>query len=67
MIDAEIIFVYKAIRMCNKNVQIFTELVSISNLEFLMPNDKQCNEYIKSPLYAAGELYSSAIIDTLTC
>lgn len=67
MIDAEIIFVYKAVRMCNKNVQIFTELVSISNLDFLMPNDRKFNDYIKSPLYAAGEVYSSSIIDTLTC
>ena len=67
MIDAEVIFVYKAIRMCNKNVQILTELVSSQNLEFLMPNDRKCNDFIKSPLYAAGEVYSSAIIDTLTC
>lgn len=67
MIDAEVIFVYKAIRMCNKNVQILTELVSSSNLEFLMPNDRKCSDFIKSPLYAAGEVYSSAIIDTLTC
>ena len=67
MIDAEIIFVYKAVRMCNKNVQIFTELVSIQNLDFLMPNDRKFNDYIKSPLYAAGEVYSSSIIDTLTC
>ena len=67
MIDAEVIFVYKAIRMCNKNVQILTELVSSSNLEFLMPTDRKCTDFIKSPLYAAGEVYSSAIIDTLTC
>ena len=67
MIDAEVIFIYKAIRMCNKNVQILTELVSSSNLEFLMPTDKKCDDLIKSPLYAAGEVYSSAIIDTLTC
>ena len=67
MIDAEVIFVYKAIRMCNKNVQILTELVSSSKLEFLMPSDRKCNDFIKSPLYAAGEVYSSAIIDTLTC
>lgn len=67
MIDAEVIFVYKAIRMCNKNVQILTELVSSSNLEFLMPTDRKCSDFIKSPIYAAGEIYSSAIIDTLTC
>lgn len=67
MIDAEVIFVYKAIRMCNKNVQILTELVSSANLEFLMPTERKCNDFIKSPLYAAGEVYSSAIIDTLTC
>lgn len=67
MIDAEVIFVYKAIRMANKNVQIFTELVSSAHLEFLMPNDRKCSDFIKSPLYAAGEVYSSAIIDTLTC
>lgn len=67
MIDAEVIFVYKAIRMCNKNAQILTELVSSQNLEFLMQQDRKCKEFIKSPLYAAGEVYSSAIIDTLTC
>ena len=67
MLDAKNIFIYKAIRMCNKDVQILTELVSSSNMEFLMPIDRRCDDFIKSPLYAAGEVYSSQIIDTLTC
>ena len=67
MIDAEVVFVYKAVRMCNKNVQILTELTSSSNFNFLLPSDRKCNDFIKSSLYAAGEIYSSTIIDTLTC
>ena len=66
MLDAEVIFVYKAVRQVNKDVQILTELVYSDNLEFLLPNNGICDEFNKSTLFAAGEVYSSSIIDTLT-
>ena len=37
MLDAESIFIYKAIKKCNKDLQIMTELVFSSNIEFLLP------------------------------
>ena len=90
MIDAESIFIYKAIKKCNKNVQIMIELgtleiklsfhlfsiniVHSTNIEFLLPKDvregyKQDGDpnHSFTPLFAAGEVYISAIIDTLTC
>lgn len=67
MIDAEVIYTYKAVRQCNSYVQILTELVFSQNLEFLLPSDGTYDDFIKSTLFAAGEVYSSSIIDTLTC
>lgn len=43
------------------------ELVYSSNIEFLLPIYPPNNDYHLSTLYAAGEVYISAIIDTLTC
>ena len=38
-----------------------------SNIEFLLPNYPCQGQYKLSTLYAAGEVYISSIIDTLTC
>ena len=69
MIDAESIFIYKAIKKCNKNIQIMIELVYNSNIEFLLNKDIREQEfrYEFTSLFAAGQVYISSIIDTLTC
>jgi hypothetical protein len=75
MIDAESVFIYKAIKKCNSNIQIMTELVYDSNIEFLLPKSELTNllknksriSYESTSLFAAGEVYISSIIDTLTC
>jgi hypothetical protein len=78
MTDAESIFIYKAIKKCNPNLQIMIELVYPSNIEFLEPKSVQKEDMLKAKegnefkyeylsLYASGEVYISAIIDTLTC
>lgn len=67
MLDSETIFIYKAIKKCNKDLQIMTELFYSSNIEFLLPKSQINFDYRYSTLYAAGEVYISAIIDTLTC
>ena len=36
MIDSETVFVYKAIKKCNPNIQIMTELVCTNNIEYLL-------------------------------
>jgi len=46
------------------------ELVYPSNIEFLQTKDVSHDENFKcelTPLYAAGEVYISSMIDTLTC
>ncbi len=59
------------------------EIVHGSNIEFLLPKDfkfesdfkfdkviiilNYLNNFKQTPLYASGEVYMSAIIDTLTC
>lgn len=46
------------------------ELVYNSNIEFLFPYDVEKFSTLKhemSPLFAAGEVYISSIVDTLTC
>ena len=67
MLDAETIYIYQAVKKINKDVQILTELVYSSNVEFLMNTYPPKNMYYLSSLYAAGEVYISALIDTLTC
>ncbi len=76
MIDSESVFIYKAIKKCNENIQIMTELVYDSNIEFLLPkkelssllkNENSRIQYESTSLFAAGEVYISSIIDTLTC
>ena len=67
MLDAETIFIYKSIKSQNPDLQILTELVYASNIEFLLPLHSYNLEFHFSTLYAAGEVYFSSIIDTLTC
>jgi hypothetical protein len=67
MLDAESIYIYQAVKRVNKDVQILTELVYESNIEFLLPNYPVGGDYKLSTLYSAGEVYISSIIDTLTC
>lgn len=66
MLDAQSIFIYKAIKGCNPSLQILTELSFFSNIEFLQPKKDADPDYKFSRLYAAGEVYISQIIDTLT-
>lgn len=72
MSDSETIFVYKAIKKCNKNIQIMTELIYASNIEFLLPSSelpdfRNNKTFETTSLFASGEVYISSIIDTLTC
>ena len=73
MIDGETIFIYKAIKKCNPNIQIMAELVYDSNIEFLLPDDelKKFNNgeihFVNTSVFSSGEVYVSSIIDTLTC
>jgi acetyl-CoA C-acetyltransferase/potassium large conductance calcium-activated channel subfamily M alpha protein 1 len=46
------------------------ELVYPSNIEFLMTKEREFEGDFKSELtqlYAAGQVYNSTLIDTLTC
>ena len=73
MIDGETIFIYKAIKMCNPNIQIMSELVYDSNIEFLLPDEelKKFNHgeihFVNTSVFSSGEVYVSSLIDTLTC
>ena len=72
MIDSERIFIYKAIKNCNPNIQIMTELIFESNIEYLLPqyeishlNPDNINYNITS-VFSSGEVYINSIIDSLT-
>lgn len=76
ILDAETIFIYKSLKKCNKNIQIMTELICTSNIEYLLSveniqqlyNQKgSYAEYEYTPLYASGEIFTPSIIDCLTC
>jgi hypothetical protein len=67
MSDAEVIYIYKAIKQANKAVRIVTELTFPTNIQFLLPTNEAFDDYTLSTLYATGEVYSSSIVDTLIC
>ena len=76
ILDAETIFIYKSLKKCNKNIQIMTELICTSNIEYLLSVDNiqqlysqkdSYAEYEYTPLYASGEIFTPSIIDCLTC
>lgn len=71
-IDNDRIFIYKAIKRCNPNIQIMTELIYESNIEYLLPKDDLShidpseNEYRTTSVFSSGEVYINSIIDSLT-
>lgn len=66
MIDARTVFIYKAIKKINPNLQVLSELYYHSNIDFLLPKGKTHDFFNFSTLYAAGEVYIASTIDTLT-
>ena len=69
MRDASTLFIYKAIKKCNPSLQVMCEIIQSNNIEYLMPTSQlHLEQSVElSPVYAAGEVYISSIIDTLTC
>ena len=70
LIDADTIFIYKAIRNEAKNIFILVELSSINTLSFISSNDKanfDKQSYRLTEQYAVGEIYTSSMLDTLMC
>ena len=71
-IDNDQIFIYKAIKKLNPKIQIMTELIFESNIEYLLPKedlsyiDPTKNEYLTTSVFSSGEVYINSIIDSLT-
>ena len=71
-IDNDRIFIYKAIKKCNPKIQIMTELIFESNIEYLLPKselshiDISKNDYRTTNIFSSGEVYINSIIDSLT-
>lgn len=45
MLDADSIFIYKAIKNCNPNLQIMAEVVYTNNIEFLTGRTREKLDY----------------------
>ena len=67
--DAETIFAYQGIKRLNPKIDIVTELVEQSNIDFLDADVEKLNTAAsKTPLQmAAGCVYISGMLDTLIC
>ena len=71
-IDNDRIFIFKAIKKCNPNIQIMTELIYESNIEYLLPKEDLAliepsnSEYRTTSVFSSGEVYINSIIDSLT-
>ena len=66
MQDAKSVFIYKAIKRINPTLQILTEIGSDANIDFLQAKHGSNTDQQISKIYAAGEVYISSIMDTLT-
>jgi potassium large conductance calcium-activated channel subfamily M alpha protein 1 len=73
VLDAEAIFMYKTIAKQHKQVQIVTELASLSTMSFLVTDKDQQQDTAKEPNYyatkpfAAGEIYVGSLLNSLMC
>ena len=72
MIDPNAIFIYKAIKIYNPNIQIMTELVYDSNIILLPDSEiRKFNHgeilFVNKSVFSSDEVYVSSLIDTLTC
>lgn len=70
MVDADTIFIYKAIRHENKNLLIIADLATLSTIGFISNSDEtdsQRQGYRLSEQFAVGEIYTSSMLDTLMC
>jgi hypothetical protein len=70
MVDADTIFIYKAIRNENRNVLIIADLASINTIAFISSNDNinyKKQGYRLSEQFAVGEVYTGSMLDTLMC
>ena len=70
-VDNNRIFIYKAIKKCNPNIQIMIELAFESNIEYLLEQDelielKNDMNYSNTRVFSSGEIYINSIIDSLT-
>ena len=71
MVDADTIFIYKAIKNETKTALIIAELVSVSAISFINSTNDDSNVrkqgYWLSQPFAVGEIYISSMLDTLIC
>lgn len=72
LLDAKTIFKYNIIKKKNPNVNVVTELINQENLAYLLDDPLWYHflsqfEYDQSPVFAAGEVYLSSIMDCLIC
>jgi potassium large conductance calcium-activated channel subfamily M alpha protein 1 len=71
MVDADTIFIYKAIKNETKTALIIAELVSVSAISFINSTSDDANVrkqgYWLSQPFAVGEIYISSMLDTLIC
>ncbi len=71
MVDADTIFIYKAIKNETKNALIIAELVSVNAISFINSTTDDTNirkqGYWLSEPFALGEIYISSMLDTLIC
>lgn len=70
-VDNNRIFIYKAIKKCNPNIQVMIELAFESNIEYLLEEDelsllKSDMNYSNTRVFSSGEIYINSIIDSLT-
>ena len=72
MRDAKTIFIYNVIKKKNPKVNVVSELVDQDNIAYLLDDPRlyilmQTYGYDQTPIFMAGEIYLSSLMDSLVC
>lgn len=72
MRDAKTIFMYNIIKKKNPKVNVVTELIKEDNIAYMLDDPRLyflMKEYgnDKTPIFTSGEIYLSALMDSLLC
>ena len=72
--DADAIFSYHIVRRLNDKTKIIVEMVHPQNSSYLEPvidvntsNNVDGEDYIVSPLFASGSMFTASLLDTFVC
>jgi hypothetical protein len=67
LVDSDAIFSYQCVRRMNPEAELVVEIVNHSSIAYLVTDGSKKVDHRFSPQYAAGMLFTTALLDSLVC